>query len=354
MNIRALSYLKKILFRTLFLFFLLPGFTLFSFGQNPDGFKVMTWENPDGNWDESSQLEYFLKKEQEFLDKNDWVNAVRANLHQLEYYKKKSDRENRLLAGKAALTQMAKIDEGWMHLKGIVFQSVGDAFLGLGKYDSSIYYLNICKDINREKESWDTVALCNIGLSVNYFRKKDYDQMEFHLKEAESVLNQYSNKENNSYGIIFNLYGVLYRFNGDYDKALASIKRSLVFSKDNAEKVTSYNNLGVSFKDRGDYDRAEDNYRISLNLALNDSSIDPELILTSYNNLATLNYRKGSYEAMVSYLKKSFLLIDKTKNKNENLIEGYNNIALAYIEQDSFELAKNYLDELLKIQPEKS
>lgn len=114
----------------------------------------------------------------------------------------------------------------------------------------------------------------------------------------------------------------------DLISKLSPIQRKENDNKLIVEEARAYNNLSFYFFKLSLYPKAED-FSMKSILMLEKSHLDTSLLVSSYNNLATVYLALKSYEKAISILNKN-LKYDVISKNMEDIALDYNNISFAY------------------------
>ena len=129
--------------------------------------------------------------------------------------------------------------------------------------------------------------------------------------------------------------GVAYLKNGNYEKALEKLTKSI---RADSRYGPAYNALGVLYEKIGQMDKAEDNFKKALSLNKSDSS--------TLNNYGLFLCQNGRFEEAENTLLKA---------ANNPLYEtpeiAYANMAICYLKQDRKDEAEKYFRSALDLNP---
>jgi len=128
--------------------------------------------------------------------------------------------------------------------------------------------------------------------------------------------------------------------------------RSLKMFEEMGDKkgiAKNLNNIGIVYREQGNYDKAIDHYLRSLKIF--EESDDKQRIAISLNNLGTVYYEQGNYDKTIDYFLRS-LKIDEEAGDKQGIAGSLNNIGEVYREQGKYELAIEYVNRSLSIAQE--
>ena len=114
--------------------------------------------------------------------------------------------------------------------------------------------------------------------------------------------------------------------------------------------ATTYNNIGVVYNYQGDYDRALEYYLKALSIRENTLGKEHPVTATSYNNIGVLYYNKSEYDMALEYYFKDLAINKKVHGMvHPDIATSYNNIGVIYDKQGNFQKALEYYFEALTI-----
>jgi len=145
-------------------------------------------------------------------------------------------------------------------------------------------------------------------------------QLQAAVKKAQADLTAVESRfgpDAEETGFAVNRLGMLYKANGQYDKAEPLLKRALAmckksYGRDHPNTALSYNNLALLLKTQGKYAAAEPLYRESLTIATRVSGPDHQDTVISLVNLAMLYEAQGRYEEARTLLTRALTACEKT------------------------------------------
>jgi len=155
------------------------------------------------------------------------------------------------------------------------------------------------------------------------------------LKTAEKLTNNKADL-----GAIYSFIGLNYDNLGDLNNALLYYDRCLKIAKDlnNQEGESEMlNSIASIYQDQGNYDKALEYLNKSLQL-----TTKPSIIATIYNNIALVYSDKGDNNKAVEYLKKAIEFDQKAGDYRGTAI-GMQNLGNTYTELKNFSEAQYYL-----------
>ncbi len=235
------------------------------------------------------------------------------------------------------------------------FRQKAEALMWVEQLDSANYYLKHASPIFRNKRVWKDYGWTNVLLAVNHLNSYQLDSCIYHLSEVENLLQNYkfSVKVFKEFKTtIFDLKGIAYEIQGDYNRAITNLKEALetnLMSKNISEWDSifisnQYNSLGAIYLTKGDYHRAEDNFLQALTYDQN-ASKDPNFL----NNVGHQYLKRGKFILAKEYFERSAKISNPKmgssheKNSNARIYEeSINSICTCYRFLGEYELALNY------------
>ncbi|CAF0951715.1 unnamed protein product [Didymodactylos carnosus] len=153
----------------------------------------------------------------------------------------------------------------------------------------------------------------------------------------------------------YNNMGLVYKNQGDYEKALKYYEKSLEIKlislpPNHPDIATTYNNIGLVYDNQGDYEKALKYYEKDLEISLISLPPNHPDIATTYNNMGLVYKNQGDYEKALKYYEKSLeiRLISLPPN-HPDIATTYNNMGLVYKNQGDYEKALKYYEKDLEI-----
>ena len=176
-------------------------------------------------------------------------------------------------------------------------------------------------------------SLCAINLAKEPSEKEKF----FFLKSKSFALNS---------------FGIIYKNEGDFAKAINYYTKSLTIQEEIGDKkgvAKSLNNIGMIYMDQGDFAKAVDYFTKSL--TINEEIGDKIGMAKSFNNIGIIYYVQGDYETATDYYTNS-LTIEEEIGDKIGMSRSFNNIGLIYKDQGDFAKAIDYYTKSLTIQEE--
>ena len=143
---------------------------------------------------------------------------------------------------------------------------------------------------------------------------------------------------------VYNNIGVIYKKQGEIEKALEYFFLSLKIYEEIKDKIgmaVSYNNIGAIYDDQGEIEKALEYYFLSLKI--NEEIKDKHGMAYSYNNIGLIYSGQGEIEKGLEYLLLSLKIEEEIKDK-EGMASSYHNIGGVLCKLDSLEEGMRYLE----------
>ncbi|MGB0931524.1 MAG: tetratricopeptide repeat protein, partial [Chitinophagales bacterium] len=193
------------------------------------------------------------------------------------------------------------------------FRQKAEALTMIDKLDSANIFLAQAVPIFTKHQSWVDLGWSELFLGLNYLNQYQLDNSHKHFKAVEELLQEPSvclsqEDRTNIQSTLLSLLGLLYQFQGDYDKAIQNTQQALAleFKRTQLSATDSfyirgyYNNLGALYLIKGDYQRSLDNFMLILS-DFKQASKD----VTLFSNIGELFRRQGNYALAIDYFQKS-------------------------------------------------
>jgi len=179
------------------------------------------------------------------------------------------------------------------------------------------------------------VAGAHQCLGETYYYLGDFNLSIKELKTAEKLTNSKA-----ALGVIYSAIGSDYDNLGDLNNALLYNDRVLEIARDlnnQKDESAALSNIGGIYKDQGNYDKA----LAYLNKSLQFTS-DPSSIAIIYNNIATVYWAKGDNNKAVEYYKKAIEFAQKAGDY-DGTAKYMLNLGNTYTDLKNFSEAQYYL-----------
>ncbi len=224
------------------------------------------------------------------------------------------------------------------------FRQKAEAFIQIGKVDSSNLLLLQAIPILEKHQVWADLAWSKIILGVNLLNAYQLDKSQLYLESADSLLYEQNLEEEDSITIqstILSLMGVLYQLQGDYQQAIKVTNRALKIDRrnipiDSAAIGTHLANLGNFHLTKGDYQRALDYFLQALGSYPNANS-------SLFYDIGELSRLQGKYTGALRYFQKS---LSESRTQADK-INGWIGMILTFIDLGVYESAADYAKKVI-------
>ena len=201
-------------------------------------------------------------------------------------------------------------------------------------YDKAISYLSTLESIWETKgsQSWST----NLRFELHQEKGKAFSAQGKYCEAIEEYKKILTFCHDDSHLAVkaetFNQIGQLLAKQGDFDRALGYVQRSIGANRRlNNDKGTckALRNLGVIYLELGEFEEAEINYTQAISLArkIGDDILYADLV----NNLGAIMNMKGDWEDALNYYAES-LKIYEENNQVRKSAYTKNNIGISFVE----------------------
>ncbi|MCL2119938.1 MAG: DUF2225 domain-containing protein, partial [Planctomycetaceae bacterium] len=204
------------------------------------------------------------------------------------------------------------------------------------------------------KEHPSTAAMYN-NIGVVYKEQGDYDKaLEWHLK-ALAISEKVLGKEHPDTAGTYNNIAVVYKNQGKYDEALKWYQKALaikekVLGKEHPSTAATYNNIAIVYRKQGKYEQALEKYQKAL--AIREKVLGKEHPDTAatYNNIGEVYRNQGDNEQALVWYHKALPIFEKVLGKEHpSTATTYNNIGEVYRNQGKYEQALEWYQKALAI-----
>ncbi len=214
-------------------------------------------------------------------------------------------------------------------------------------YDSAIFWAQRARSLSSES---DLLSLSAKSLMLEgnawYFKGVHDSSLALYFRAAE-LYRSAGDEPGEAYS--WNEIGVLYRKQGDMDKALEALEKALDLSAksgDLEQMANAYNNISVIYTMKGEFEKAIQYVHNSSRIK---KKLNDEIGLSyDYVNLGINFAELGQIDSSLYYLKKS-LAIRKKNADRHGLAMAYANMGEVAAGDGQFEKAVAYLDTALDI-----
>lgn len=207
----------------------------------------------------------------------------------------------------------------------------------------------ISKEVYAQNVEHNAKELFNISFEL--WNKGDFEEAE---KMLDIIIKKQESIESKNLIAVFNLYGLINKYTGNYTKAVYFYKKASnlcfkLFEADHIRLVKIFYNTANVYKDIGDYDKAMMYYEQAAGLIHKSSKREKDKMyeLTKiYYNIGILKFIQKKYNEALQYYNKSILIREKYKFKGTENI--YQNIARCYFETGDFQKSETFFLKSIK------
>lgn len=171
---------------------------------------------------------------------------------------------------------------------------------------------------------------------VHYIRWENNKALELHLKCLE-IRKRLLKEDDVLIGVSYNDAGVAYGEDGNFEKAIEFLEKSIEIYLPYYEKfphprlAASYENLGAIYEKQQKYDTALEYYQKGSQLYLGIFGEDNPHYAGSLGNLGMAHYQHKKYEDALQCLKRSLeIRVNHFKGLRPEIATSYNNLGLVY------------------------
>ncbi|MBI3501356.1 MAG: tetratricopeptide repeat protein [Bacteroidetes bacterium] len=188
-----------------------------------------------------------------------------------------------------------------------------------------------------------------LHLSTLLSRKKPEPAMEY-ANQALALGKKLGNKK--FIASSYNTIGTIYRYRGEYDKALENNFSSLSIYKeikDSAGIAAVLNNVGNVYYHQGKFSKALENYLAALKTR--EAMHDKQGVASSFSNMGMVYGEEGDFTNSLDYFLKSLKIREEIGDK-EGIGISLNNIGEVFSKKGSYREALDYHLRALKVREE--
>ena len=231
----------------------------------------------------------------------------------------------------------------------IIYASDSELDLELNQQLIDICNSNLPTELNVSefKKFKKSLGISYNNIGIIYKNQGNYEKALEYYSKSLAIKEELSDKK--GMAVSCNNIGNIYLYQGDYEKSLEYYSKSLAIKKEIGDKKgigSSYNNIGVIYDDQGNYEKALE--YCSKSLAIKEEIGDEKGIADSYNNIGIIYMNQGNYEKALEYHLKG-LAIKKELGDKKGIANTYNSIGNIYDSQGNYEKALEYHSKSLAI-----
>ncbi len=220
------------------------------------------------------------------------------------------------------------------------------------KIDSMVTLVGTTKSdtikINTLNEiAWQNINTGNYESALSFVNQAIDFSKEIMHSSTLSKQNRLVIKKN--LGKSYNYLGIIYKYKGDYDKALEYYFKSLKIKEETEDKngvAASYNNIGTIYTSKSYYDKALEFYFKSLNIF--EELKDKNGMAATFNNIGNNHYLNKDYDKALEFYSKSLKIREETGDQ-KGMAKSYNNFGLIYNVRKEYNKSLEYYFKALEI-----
>lgn len=304
-----------------------------------------------GLYQESIEL---IKEAASLFEKHGkWEETIQCWIRIAELSDNMDTADLKILSANRAFSLAQKYLSGEHPKRGSALRQKAEAFMMLDSLEKANNFLNRAIPIFKKNEIWIDLAWSEILLGVNYLNQYQLDSCKKHLDATQELLLKATFTEEDRLDVestLFNLYGVLFDYLGDVDRAIEITEKALelelnklnLTGTDSSYIAHHYYNLGAYYRLKEDNNRSMDCFLQALS-SYKKTSEDPSI----YYAIGQLFLLKNDYRKAIDYFEKSESLSkkDQLKNRINNLL----GLGVSYRELKLYDKAEHYFREALEI-----
>ena len=201
----------------------------------------------------------------------------------------------------------------------------------------------------------EKTAISYNGIGMVYRNQGEYDKALGYYHKAIEIREKALGMNHRDTATSYNDIGGVYKDMGDYDNALkyyfkALEIRKIILGTDHPDTGRTYNNIGSVYDDLNDNDLAINFYFMAMSIVELKLGIEHTDTATAYNNIGWVYRKQGEYDKSLEYHNKALEIDERVNGKDHpNTAIDYNNIGKVLIEQCLYTDAFHYLYKALLI-----
>jgi len=252
-----------------------------------------------------------------------------ANANEIEKcinYFKSQNYQLALQAGQNAVRIYPRSAEAHMCLGGTYYY--------LGYFNLSIKELKTAEKLTNTKT--DLGAIYSV-IGNDYYGLGDLNNALLYYDRELEIDRDLNNQEDES-AALSNIAGI-YKDQGNYDKTLEYLNKSLQFTSDPSSIATTYNNIGVVYSAKGDKNKAVEYFKKAIEF--DQKAGDYHGTARDILNLGSTYKDLKNFQEAENYLQKGLLMMQKLDDKYWEAT-GYKYFGKLYLAQNKKALSKEY------------
>ena len=228
-------------------------------------------------------------------------------------------------------------------------QYIGLVYEQTSAFDSSLYYINLAKDIYESKidtSSFKYGQLCN-SLGSVHLRLNHFKEAKLLYQKAIRILLATQGRKSSDIAMVMGNLAAIYRAEGNNQKGIEITKEALkinILNKDRNGQSYNYYSLGVFSLLQGDYGRTKDYMQACIDIRKKLYGDQHSMLIGPYEVAAIGLDEAGQFQESRVYFNKARKVI-LSNFGHSSVREGYNleNVALSFQNSGELDSALVYL-----------
>lgn len=191
----------------------------------------------------------------------------------------------------------------------------------------------------------------NLKIANQFYKSRDLDSTLLYAQKTIDGAEKLNRPQIMAEG--FELYGIVMRLQGNFDKALENLQKGRKIQKKNENTLPLarlLNEIAIVHFYKGEADKALEGYQKSLDLFR--ELKDTFQIANCLNNIGIIHFKEDNTVKAKDYYKQA-LEMYKITGRKINIAQTNNNIGIIYSRQGKFKKAKPFFEEAIQILEQK-
>ena len=250
-------------------------------------------------------------------------DLIQSNINISKVYTRLNDFSGAMDAIIKALELAEKNDD--KNKMALIYGSMGNMYFRGNEYDKSLDCFMKSLEYHTLLNNVENIAVCYQSMGTISILKEEHKKAEEYLLQAGKM---FSDAGNWKYLHVINSLGVLYKRQGNYDKAVDAYNKLLEVSEEinnSYFRLAAYNNISQIYYDQGKFDKAEYYLEKSYGATIEAGETD---FREYYENKMRLNEAKENWKGAYRWARKFHVHADSIFNiqkfkETENLRAEY-------------------------------
>ncbi len=197
------------------------------------------------------------------------------------------------------------------------YNNIGNVYLLKGDFSRAIDYYHKALKLSKKFKNNPKTARTHHSLGNLYNRIGNYERALYHLKIARYIYVEVFNKNYLELGALYNIIGLIYWKNGEYEQSELYYNKALNIYRKNCYKsilpqiARVYNNLGLISIAKKEYNKGLENYKKSLQ-----KQTIPKSKMIALRNISDIYMRLKEFKKAEKYLKKALVTYNAELDSN--------------------------------------